>query len=61
MMRVKTPRIAIARGSRRLWPLAALVAAGTALPVTAGVASAGVHDSTYRQVNLLSDIPVSPP
>jgi uncharacterized protein (TIGR03118 family) len=59
-MRVKTPRIAIARGprgSRRLWPLAALVAAGTVLPVTAGVASAGVPDSAYRQVNLRSDIP----
>ena len=27
------------------------------LPGTAGVASAGVHDSTYRQVNLRSDIP----
>ena len=61
MMRVKTPGIAIARGprgSRRLWPLAALVAAaGTVLPVTAGVASAGVRDSAYRQVNLRSDIP----
>jgi uncharacterized protein (TIGR03118 family) len=57
MVRVKTARIAIARGSRRLWPLAALVAAGTVLPVTGGVASASVHDSTYRQVNLVSDIP----
>jgi uncharacterized protein (TIGR03118 family) len=57
MMRVKTPRIAIARGARRLWPVAALAVAGTALPATAGVASAGVHDSTYRQVNLVSDIP----
>jgi hypothetical protein len=57
LMRVKTPGIAIARGLRRLWPLAALVAAGTVLPVTAGVASAGVHDSAYRQVNLRSDIP----
>ena len=57
MMRVKTPGIAIARGARRLWPLAALVVAGSALPATAGVASAGVHDSTYRQVNLISDIP----
>ena len=60
MMRVKTPRIAVARGprgSRRLWPLAALAAAGTVLPVTAGVASAGVRDSAYRQVNLRSDIP----
>jgi hypothetical protein len=57
MMRVKTPAIAIARGQRRLWPLAALVAAGTVLPGTAGVASAGVHDSTYRPVNLRSDIP----
>ncbi len=51
MMRVKTPGIAIARGPRRLWPLAALVAAGTVLPGTAGVASAGVHGSAYRQVN----------
>jgi len=33
------------------------VAAGIVLPVTAGVASAGVHDSRYRQVNLVSDIP----
>ena len=57
MMRVKTPRIAIARGARRLWPVAALAVAGAALPATAGVASAGVHDSTYRQVNLISDIP----
>ena len=57
MMRVKTRRIAIVRRARRLWPLAALAAAGTMLPVTAGVASAGVHDSTYRQVNLRSDIP----
>ena len=60
MMRVKTPRIAIGRGplgSRRLWPLGALVAAGILLPVTAGVASAGVHDSRYRQVNLVSDVP----
>ena len=57
MMRVKTPRIAIARGARRLWPVAALAVAWTALPATAGVASAGVHDSTYRQVNLISDIP----
>jgi uncharacterized protein (TIGR03118 family) len=57
MMRMKAPGIAIARGSRRLWPLAALVVAGSALPATAGVASAGVHDSTYRQVNLVSDIP----
>ena len=60
MMRVKTPRIAIGRGplgSRRLWPLAALVAAGTVLPVTAGAASAGVHDSRYQQVNLVSDVP----
>ena len=60
MMRVKTPGIAIARGprgSRRLWPLAALVAAGTVLPVTAGAASAGVHDSRYQQVNLVSDVP----
>jgi len=60
MMRVKAPRIAIARGprgSRRLWPLAALAAAGAVLPVTAGVASAGVRDSAYRQVNLRSDIP----
>ena len=55
MMQVKTPGITIARGPRRLWPLAALVAAGTVLPVTAGVASAGVHDSAYRQVNLRSD------
>lgn len=60
MTRVKTPRIAIARSSRgvrRLWPVAALAAAGTALPVTAGAASADVHQSAYRQVNLLSDIP----
>ena len=64
MMAVKNPRITVARGPRRwqrLWPLAALAAAGAALPMTAGVASAGVHDSTYRQVNLVSDIPVSPP
>ena len=56
----KTAGIAIARGprgSRRLWPLAALAAAGAVLPGTVGVASAGVHDSTYRQVNLRSDIP----
>jgi len=57
MMQVKTPGTAVARGARRLWPLAALVAAGTMLPATAGAASAGVHDSTYRQVNLVSDIP----
>lgn len=58
MVRVKTARIAIARGSRRLWPLAAATAAaGSVLPVTAGVASADVHDSAYRQVNLVSDIP----
>ena len=56
-MQGKTARIAIARGSRRLWPLAALMAAGAMLPVTASVASASVHDSTYRQVNLVSDIP----
>ena len=60
MMPAENPRITIARGprrSRRLWPLAALAAAGAALPLTGGVASAGVHDSTYRQVNLVSDIP----
>ena len=57
MMQVKTPGTAAARGARRLWPLAAVVAAGTMLPATAGAASAGVHDSTYRQVNLVSDIP----
>jgi uncharacterized protein (TIGR03118 family) len=57
MMHVKTSRTAVARGARRLWPLAALVAAGTMLPATASVASPGVHDSTYRQVNLVSDIP----
>ena len=57
MVRVKTAGMVIARGSRRLWPLAALAAAGAMLPVTAGAASASVHDSTYRQVNLVSDIP----
>ena len=57
MMQVKTPGTATARGARRLWPLAVLVAAGTMVPATAGAASAGVHDSTYRQVNLVSDIP----
>lgn len=57
MMQVKPPGTAVARGVRRLWPLAALVAAGAMLPVTAGAASAGVHDSAYRQVNLVSDIP----
>jgi uncharacterized protein (TIGR03118 family) len=57
MMQVKTPGTAVARGARRLWPLAVLVAAGTMLPATAGAASAGVHDSAYRQVNLVSDIP----
>jgi len=57
MMQVKTRGTAAARRARRLWPLAALVAAGTMLPATAGAASAGVHDSTYRQVNLVSDIP----
>lgn len=61
-MQAKTPRIADARGVRRLWPLAALVAAGSMLPATASVASASVspahqHDSAYRQVNLVSDIP----
>jgi len=60
MMRATTPGIAIVRdprGARRLWPIAALMAAGTVLPVTAGAASADVHQSTYRQVNLVSDIP----
>src|SRR5262249_38625222 len=60
MMEMKTPGIAMARGMRgwrRLWPLAALVAAATALPVTASAATAGVHDSRYQQVNLVSDIP----
>ena len=62
MMQVKTPGTAAGRGARRLWPLAVLVAAGGMLPATAGAASAGtasagVHDSTYRQVNLVSDIP----
>jgi uncharacterized protein (TIGR03118 family) len=60
MMQVKAIRIAIARGPRglrRLWPLAVVVAAATALPVTAGAASASVHDSRYQQVNLVSDIP----
>jgi len=57
MMQVKTPGTATARGVRRLWPLAVLVAAGGMLPATAGAASAGVHDSVYRQVNLVSDIP----
>ena len=57
MMRMKTARIVIARGSRRLLPLAALVAAGAVLPATAGVASADAHGSTYRQVNLVSDVP----
>ena len=60
MTRVKPARTAIARkprGWRRLWPLAAVVTAGTVLAMTAGVASAGTHESTYRQVNLVSDIP----
>src|SRR5690349_13443458 len=57
MMNVKTPGTAVPRGARRLWPLAVLVAAGGMLPATAGAASAGVHDSVYRQVNLVSDIP----
>lgn len=57
MMHAKTRGTAAARRARRLWLLAALVAAGTMLPATAGAALAGVHDSTYRQVNLVSDIP----
>jgi uncharacterized protein (TIGR03118 family) len=60
MTAMKNPRLTMAQEPwrlRRLWPLAALAAAGAALPLTAGVASAGVHDSTYRQVNLVSDIP----
>jgi uncharacterized protein (TIGR03118 family) len=45
------------RGLRGLWPIAAAVAAGTVVAMTAGAASAGTHDSAYRQVNLVSDIP----
>jgi len=60
MVPIKNLSFTMARGPwgfRRLWPLAALAAAGAALPMTAGVASANVHNSTYRQVNLISDVP----
>ena len=46
----------------RLWPTAAVVAAGTLITMAAGAlpagaAAAGPHPSGFRQVNLVSDIP----
>src|ERR1700742_4152198 len=46
----------------RLWPTAAVVAAGTLITMTAGAlpagaAAAGAHPAGFRQVNLVSDIP----
>ena len=60
MTRAKSSTIAIGR-QRRAWRtlgcLAAIATAGTAMAMTAGGASAGTHDSAYRQINMLSDIP----
>ena len=60
MTRAKHSTIAMARqrrGWRGLGYLAAIATAGTAMVMTAGGASAGTHDSAYRQVNMVSDIP----
>jgi uncharacterized protein (TIGR03118 family) len=44
-------------GWRQFGLVAAVATAGTMLAMPAGAASAGVRDSVYRQVNLVSDIP----
>jgi uncharacterized protein (TIGR03118 family) len=58
---MRHPAMALTRRRRlrrSLWSLAAVATAGSAMVMTAGVASAGTHHHAgYRQVNLVSDIP----